>query len=170
MKVAIHYVGTINEATEYALKGECLHHRTNDPPYRPSELQLEVRRIPILWDECHAYGDSLARLWAEGEPFINLEPDVAPWPGALTQMWNCPEPWCAMPIIVHGAVNERNLGCVKFSAEFIREHKDLWESYPRNDVFDWKSLDSWLYANLCPTLHHRHFPPALHMNPWHLRV
>src|SRR5262249_55987022 len=80
VKVVVHYLDKIHEATEYALKGECLHHRTNDPPYRPSELELGIHRFRILWDERHAYGDSLAKLWAEGEPFINLEPDVAPWP------------------------------------------------------------------------------------------
>lgn len=165
MRVVIHHAGPIHPVVELALTHEAVHHRTNDPPYRPAPLSIQVERIDVSRDR-HAYGDALAQRWAIGAPFINLEHDVAPWPGGLSALWQCPEDWCALPLIVHGCVNERNLGCVKFSAAFLARYPALWTRYPRNAVFDWRSLDAWLYGTT-GRLHHRHGPPALHCNPHH---
>jgi hypothetical protein len=162
----IPYIPPINDAQKLALAGERYHHRTNMPPYRPDPISLTIQ-YRRLTDE-HSYGDLLAELWEEGEPFINLEHDVAPWPGALTQMWSCKFGWCAMPLIVHQCVNETNLGCVKFSKSFIEAYPDLWTTYPRNEIFDWRSLDAWLYQKTQPLGHHRHAPPALHLNEAHV--
>src|SRR5262245_10329079 len=120
-------------------------------------------------DQPHAYGDSLRAIWEWQRPFINLEADVAPWPGALTELWQCPRPWCALPLVVHNAVNQRNLGCVKFSRELMALYPDLWQNYPRNAVFYCRSLDAWLYGHVSPALHHTHEPPALHLNPAHIQ-
>lgn len=150
-----------------ALAAEKYHKRTNMPHYRPDPLKFDV----IEW-ECvdkHDYGDFLAKQWEKGEAFINLEHDVAPWPGALTEMWECDKPFCAMPLIVHQCVNDTNLGAVKFGAAFIAAHRDLWKEYPRDDAHDWRSLDSWLYWKIEPLRHHRHGPPALHFNQEHLK-
>ncbi len=166
MRVIIHHSGKITEGTELALAAERYHQRTNMPPYRPDPLQIEIVRLKCV--DKHDYGDFLAAHWLRGETFINLEQDVAPWPGALTEMWNCPRPWCAMPLMVHQAINETNLGCHKFSAEFIREFPDLWKSYPRNDIMDWRSLDCWLWQKTAPLTPHRHGPPALHLNREHV--
>lgn len=40
------------------------------------------------------YGMCFANLWAGGEPFVICEWDIIPWPGALTALLDCPEPWC----------------------------------------------------------------------------
>jgi hypothetical protein len=169
IRVVIHYAGRIEQATMAAIAQERLHHRTNDPHYRPAPILMSTTLVYCPPEQRHAYGDSLRSLWEWKRPFINLEADVAPWPGALTELWQCPETWCALPLIVHGAVNEKNLGCVKFSAKFIERHPDLWATYPRNDIFDWRSLDSWLYGQLEPMRPHRHGPPALHLNPEHIK-
>ena len=168
MHVVVPCYGCISLPTLQALGQERAHHRTNMPTYRPDLLKFRVSRITVRMDQPHDYGDALAELWARGEGFINLEHDVAPWPGALTQMWDCSEPWCAMPLMVHKCINETNLGCMKFSAAFIAEYKDLWSSYPRNAIFDWRSLDAWLYGRVQPRRHHRHGPPALHGNYAHI--
>ena len=165
--------GGVGVATLMAVAGERYHRRrtnasfsSNDLPHRPPPIEIEVRAVPCSGP--HGYGDLLASMWERGEAFINLEHDVAPWPGALTQMWECDKPWCALPLIVHQCVNDTNLGCAKFSADFIAATPELWRTYPRNDIFDWRSLDSWLYQKLSPRVHHRHEPPALHMNEAHL--
>lgn len=158
--------GGISEGTRCALASERYHKRTNMPPYRPDPIEFELSTIPCVGP--HGYGDALAELWRKAKSFINLEHDVAPWPGALTEMWECREPWCAMPLIVHQCVNDTNLGCVKFGAQFMAANPTLWDSYPRNDIYDWRSLDSWLYSKVAPQFHHRHRPAALHVNEAHL--
>jgi hypothetical protein len=168
MTIVVHHAGEVNPATLLALAQERLHHRTNDPPHRPPPLRLRLQLVYCDPALPHAYGDSLTGFWERGEGFINLEADVAPWPGALTELWYCPEPWCALPIIVHDAINERNLGVMKFSSSFIAHHPDVWRTYPRNAIFDWRSLDAWLYEQLRPQLPHRHLPPALHLNERHV--
>jgi len=169
LRVVVHHPGRIASGTQAAIAQERLHHRTNDPPYRPAPLEMYVSFVYCPPTQPHAYGDSLRALWTWQRPFINLEADVAPWPGALTALWECPHAWCALPLIVHNCVNERNLGCVKFSREFIARYPDLWASYPRNAIYDWRSLDAWLYAHVQPALPHRHAPPALHLNPAHVQ-
>lgn len=169
IRVVVHYAGTIEKATMAAIAQERLHLRTNDPHFRPAPIEMSTTLVYCPPAQKHAYGDSLVELWKWKRPFINLEGDVAPWPGALTQLWTCPESWCALPLIVHGAVNNTNLGCVKFSARFIERHPDLWATYPRNDIFDWRSLDAWLHGQLAPMRPHHHGPPALHINPEHIK-
>ena len=169
IRVVVHHPGRIEPATQAALAQERLHHRTNDPHFRPMPLPMHLTYVYCPPEQKHAYGDSLRSLWEWKRAFINLEADVAPWPGALTELWRCPESWCALPLIVHGAVNEKNLGCVKFSAKFIERHPTLWATYPRNDIFDWRSLDAWLHGQLAPMRPHRHGPPALHINPEHIK-
>src|SRR5262245_25598563 len=102
MKILLHYKDEISEATKMALASESLHLRTNMPHHRPPPLMLDIIHCPV--NGPHDYGDSLMKAWELGETFINLEQDVAPWPGALSQMWSCASWWCAMPLIVHGAV------------------------------------------------------------------
>ena len=169
IRVVVHHAGRISSATQAAIAQERLHHRTNEPPFRPAPLEMTLSIVYCPKEQPHAYGDSLKALWEWKRPFINLEADVAPWPGALTELWQCPESWCALPLIVHGCTNDTNLGCVKFSAKFIERHPDLWASYPRNDIYDWRSLDAWMYGRLTPMRHHRHWPPALHMNGVHIK-
>ena len=147
MRVVIHHTEGISAGTKMALLSERVHHWHNDNPHnRPPAIDFEVSYVRC--QDRHDYGDSLARLWEKGESFINLEHDVAPWPGALTQMWECDHLWCALPLIVHGCVNETNLGCVKFTRDFMKMYPDVWRDYPRNDIFDWRSLDSWLYQKV----------------------
>lgn len=168
MRIVIHHHGAITEATELALASEQYHHRTNTPPHRPELITFDVAKVECIMR--HDYGDSLDRLWNKGEGFINLEADVAPWPGLLTHMWDCPATWCMAPIIVHGAVNNTNFGCVKFGDKFVSDTKGIWAKYPRNDIFDWKSLDTWFYDKMWKERElrpHVHTPPALHFNWLH---
>lgn len=169
LKVVLHHTGSISSGTEIALASERVHHRTNQPPHRPDPLNFEVQEVFCIGS--HGYGDSLKRLWEKGEGFINLEHDVAPWPGALTEMWKCKVSWCALPLIVHGCENQNNFGCVKFGKTFIAVTKGIWEEYPRNEIFDWRSLDGWFYQKMkekFDCFHHTHRPAALHFNRSHL--
>jgi hypothetical protein len=46
-----------------------------------------------------SYGRYFRERWDEGKTFINVEHDTAFWPGALEEIWDCPEPLC---IFGHG--------------------------------------------------------------------
>lgn len=113
---------------------------------------VEARYVQMEDDE--HYSRLLGELWAKGETFIFLEHDVLPWPGALSQLWNCPEPYCAFPYQLSGCIGLA-MGCNKFSAKLISSHAFVkpctW------DVLDGKVKHSLPYP-------HMHFPPVLHLN------
>lgn len=158
MNILLPHTGTISYATMVALETERYHLNDNeDRSRRGVEVHLAVDfRECVDWD---AYRRGMRDKWQEGESFIVLEQDVAPWPGALTQLWECPEPWCAFPEMHTFVMNHTNLGCVKFGERFIAEHPTLWDRPIR-----WENLDHHLYGELRPEVHHRHLPPVLHMN------
>ena len=169
MKIALHYFDKISDATEIAIASERVHHRTNTPIHRPDPLKFEVERIECVLH--HDYGDSLNRLWKQGEGFINLEHDVAPWPGALTFLWDCESNCCMYPILVHGSMNITNFACIKFSSMLINMTQGLWDRYPRNEVFDWRSLDGYFHQAMKERYDlpvHVHKPAVLHCNWSHL--
>lgn len=78
------------------------------------------------------YADQLAVWWRSGEGFVLVEHDVAPWPGAVRHLIDCPRDWCAhrFPKYQHLI---RSLGCVKFSTRLVQTYPDLphhWEGMP----------------------------------------
>jgi hypothetical protein len=83
-----------------------------------------------------AYATLLAKYWMAGEEFINLEYDVAPWPGALEQLWACPEPFCHFPYpgLPPGRLVE-GIGCTKFGQAIIDKIPNSWE--------DWGNVPWW---------------------------
>ena len=165
MKGWVHHNNDIPEAVHMALAQERLHHRTKEGLFAPGPLPLEVEYIET--PGLHGYGDSLARVWDLGKGFIILEHDVAPWPGALTELWNCPEPLCTLPVIFHGAINHTSFACVKFSEALVKKTQGIWKAYPRNDIFYWQGLDGWFNFQMEkreePIRRHSHRPPALHV-------
>jgi len=70
LRVVVHHPGRIQPGTQQALAQERLHHRTNDPPYRPAPLEMYLLYVYCPPAEPHAYGDSLRALWERGQPFI----------------------------------------------------------------------------------------------------
>jgi len=74
-----------------------------------------------------SYPDFLVRRWEEGLPFLNLEHDVLPWPGALVEIWNCVEEWCTFAYGFNEKFgNGSYMGCVKFSRNLILRTPGLW--------------------------------------------
>ncbi len=114
--------------------------------------------------------------WRAGETFISVEHDVVPWPGALEQLWACPELWC-----VYGYHDNDNfadpavtgfpyLGCVKFSAELIAATPRAWAHNPCDchdqHPEDWVTLDRHIAHMLRPVwAPHQHFPKVRNANP-----
>jgi hypothetical protein len=102
----------------------------------PAHLALNAEGVDhdVVGHEL-SYAEQLAAWWRDGEGFVLVEHDVAPWPGAIGQLIGCPRDWCAyrFPKYQHLI---RSLGCVKFSTRLVRIYPDLpyrWEGLAFNE-------------------------------------
>jgi hypothetical protein len=107
------------------------------------------------------YPHELAAWWADGRPFVVVEHDICPWPGAIDQLAECPQPWCALPYIEATRL-AAFLGCTYF------DPARLGPSVPLIEGDTWMTADTTLIREL----HHRwgsgphlHGPPVVHLNP-----
>jgi hypothetical protein len=58
-------------------------------------LRQEAVEHRVLINEGEfGYGRNFAEVWDRGMPFVSLEHDVVPWPGAIVQLLACPEARC----------------------------------------------------------------------------
>lgn len=128
------------------------------------QLVLQPRGDP------YAYARDLSRLWAEGRPLVVVEGDVLPPEGAIPQLLECPEPWCAHELWTGERYDRYTLGLVKFSAE-LTERPELaaraWRD-PRGEG-GWRSILRSLDVAIAGALmaaqleQHLHQPPAVHL-------
>ncbi len=141
------------------------------------KLNLAMQAITprlVKLESVYSYDMLFRELWAKGDPFILVEHDIIPWPGALAQLWTCPEPWCGFPYSNFGTFRSY-LGCTKFepsrlgdcplSGE-IRSFGELDQIIIKTlllrDRTDWKARPK--YKN------HVHNPPVAHLNINHSRM
>jgi len=118
---------------------------------RAENLEPEVR---VLEGDC-AYAELLAELWRDGESFVIVEDDIAPWPGAVRQMLDCPRYWCGHHYCLPGRWDvdendvERKLwgttGCYKVADTVMEAAPGLYERWERHD---WWHLDVGIYVAL----------------------
>jgi hypothetical protein len=92
---------------------------------------------------------------------------VVVWPGALEELWGCPEPWCAFGYSPNDNFADHvrtlfpYLGCAKFAAPIIAASPGAWD-----DADDWLTLDRHI-ASVLRSLGfdvHQHFPPVVNAN------
>ena len=131
--------------------------------------------------------------WADCESFISVEHDTLFRAGAIEELTNCPEEWCAFGVMgrdvvwhMDGGVHEETewyvknfadgglvtLALVKFERSFIKKYPDLWDEMPNADV-EWKHMpkwvwcDSWLnyYMRQKEVICHQHYPEVFNANP-----
>jgi hypothetical protein len=81
-----------------------------------------------LADPIEDYGRFMARRWRAGAGFIVVEHDVWPSLDDIASLRTCSEPLC-----FYGYRGEDRtslmFGCVRFSADFIAAHPDLWTRF-----------------------------------------
>lgn len=65
-------------------------------------LRPRYERMNGALDAEYAYDRLIRRLWSEGQPFVLVEHDILPWPGAVQQLWECDRPWCAFQYLIFG--------------------------------------------------------------------
>lgn len=102
------------------------------------------------------YGSHFSDLWNEGKPFIVVEHDIVPWPGALKELWECDQPWCGYPFPQPDHNLANGFGVAKY-----RPRGSAPEEWPETE---WRYLD----GAVVPVLHerigriHLHGPPVAH--------
>ena len=72
-----------------------------------------------------SYYELLCEYWAKGEDFCVVEHDIVVWPGALSEMEACREPWCTRPYYCSVGWILDGLGCARFSGTFTRLHPEF---------------------------------------------
>lgn len=111
-----------------------------------------------------AYGRVFSRAWEIGKTFINIEHDIAPWPGALQAMWDCSHDICLHEYMIgHSGKKQRALGCIKFDRELMLRHPDA--NYGWDETL-WNHLDAQVLGATIVDLEiepHVHEPPVAHI-------
>ena len=112
-----------------------------------------------------AYPEMIARLFSEGNAFLNVEHDVVPDKACLRAMVRCHEPFCAAPYEWTTNVGPA-LGCTKFSGDFLADFptaaaEALGGSFRQFDYVLMRTVLAGKYRQRP----HVHLPPAEHLNP-----
>lgn len=109
------------------------------------------------WD----YGSLWWSLWNEGRPFIVVEWDIAPWPGAIRTLDQCTSAWCTHRYPLHrtsdGAQITTSFGINKIRP--IGPAPNAWLST------EWRLLDGLVVPVVRDRLgdSHIHEPPVAHV-------
>lgn len=124
----------------------------------------------IRMEDDGAYWRMLSGLFTMGEPFVVVEQDVVPWPGAIAALEACKEPWCAHSYspIEDLRTGCAPLGCSKFRPEALPT--ELLRNPPNGG--HWGNLDCWITQTfrsagleVC-----QHRPGVQNLNPARLGV
>ena len=117
---------------------------------RAERLDCEV----VVLEDPKAYARLVGRLWRDGETFCIVEDDIAPWPGAVRQMLDCPRHWCGYHYCLPGRWDDEDerseelwgtSGCFKVSGAIMHAAPKL---YQRFVYHEWNMLDIGLTAAL----------------------
>ena len=141
----------------------------NSTVFRTMRLNLTMQGITPRYERLdnklssdYAYDRLFRELWDKEEPFIIVEHDIFPWPGAIQQIWECEEPWCGYQYYVHGGLHSY-LGCVKFNP------KELGDCPLPSDKLHWAEIDMKVINELVNRGRdgHLHEPAVSHLNFGH---
>jgi hypothetical protein len=125
-------------------------------PYNPEY-------VPLVGDD--AYRQLMHRLWQEGEPFVIVEHDIIPWPGAIEELFACSCAWGAYSYKLHGGIGiYHGFGCTKITPELMDATPCIW-SQPAH----WNTLDQrlWFAARAKGLEPHPHRPAVTHLSRRH---
>ena len=125
--------------------------------------------IPVQTPGEYTYAEIVRKWWEAGGPFVVVEHDVVPWPGAVDQLIACPEPWCAysygaggLDVTAETFVPDGSvpMGCFK-----VVPRKLGPQPFPAEPVH-WTTIDSVLSQKLYEYGHtvHQHWPAIANLN------
>lgn len=140
-------------------------------------LLQQTEKSMVSWHDVSedrwAYTDYLQDMWDRGQTFINVEHDVVPWPGALEQLMDCPNPWCffgyrqALDVAANGGAP---FGLVKLDERIIAGLPRVWQEmrvHYRDHDQAWRYNDIHFFAHArAQGWHpHQHVPSVLNAHP-----
>lgn len=113
-------------------------------------------------EDVFAYGRAMHEFWQDGEAFINVEHDMAPWPGAVQALRSCTLDLC---LFGYYRAEQGSLGMIRFSEKLIAQFPDLsktgaWERTA------WNMMESAVLGGLSNIDRHQHFPHVAHLSGW----
>lgn len=110
-----------------------------------------------------AYAGILVEMWQRGSSFVNLEHDIAPWPGAIEELFDCEKPLCcyAYPTWPRGR-QTIGIGCMKFGQAVIEKIPQSWEDW---GACAWWDLDGAMISDIkaAEFIPHIHLPSVAHV-------
>jgi hypothetical protein len=133
----------------------------------PTALALTKEGVPfelVLMENEYSYSDMFCELWKVGEGFILLEHDIVPWPGAITALDDCEQPWCSYEYPLAPNTLRPALGCIKVCKWVVKSNPDLPLHFRWAGTM-WGNVD----GRVCPALEsivgktHIHTPPLAHV-------
>lgn len=140
-------------------------------PYtNPEAFQFKSVRVALEQDDYKAdlrlvegnegYYNLLSEYFSNGNPFVVVEHDIIPWPGAIKQISDCSEPWCTFSYRCAAGWLTWGLGCVKFEPRRLPNLMDfgckMWNTLDRSILMAGKR------NQISP---HVHGPHVTNLNP-----
>lgn len=115
-----------------------------------------------------SYCEYFQKRWSEQRTFINVEHDIAFWPGSLEALWDCPHLWCAYGYHLNDNFSDHYrtlfpyLGMVKFDKEIIINSSNIFD-----EMKEWLGFDQIVAERLRGRGFdvHQHYPPIINANP-----
>lgn len=114
-------------------------------------LNLEIQGTEAEYREMTtetSYAELFIELWARQVPFILVEHDVLPWPGAIEQLANCSLGWCGF---------NTSLQCTKFVPFMLGE-------CPVTPDTHWQQVDKVFWTLEDRFKFHEHSPQVVHLH------
>jgi len=127
-------------------------------------LQHENRHPDCVYlDGDKAYHNLIRTLWHNNKPFILNEHDIIPWPGAISKLEECENPWCTFLYRCEAGWLKRGLGLVKFDPSRLPNIFDE----PFGDTH-WRCLDTQIAQRLERAGYEvcNHKPAVTNLNPF----
>jgi hypothetical protein len=124
---------------------------------------LEITEAVMSQDDPNHYGRTMFEQWSTGKGFVVIEDDVVPWPGAIKQLQECPEDWCAFPLYrVDPTSLGIGLGCVRFSDDLVARHQPDGSAWSNTA---WNLVEGQVNGMLeqAGETCHLHSPPVAHL-------
>jgi hypothetical protein len=112
---------------------------------------LEILELMMLRE--NDYGYRFSEAWDLGSPFVVVEWDIIPWPGAVMALIECDEPYCTHRYPLHRGNVTRGTGIGKYVPQ--GEAPEIWAQTP------WHQLD----GEIVPFMNEHYGPPHVHEPP-----
>jgi hypothetical protein len=125
-------------------------------PWGAHTIRVGADLLEVECPDPFDYGKLFARLWNRGDPFVIVEHDVIPWPGAIGALIECPELWCTHRYPLH-----RGNVCLSFGIGKYRPTGPAPEHWAETR---WDALDGQVVPHLNKLFGHSHVhePPVAH--------